>query len=259
MTVAALALALAVMVAPDPPRMRLPRRQTHATKRTPLVLAAALVTAIAATALPVGAVVAGAVVGATWFVRIRRVRRRRRQADEIAGLSSALELIAGELRVGAHPVTAMETAAAEVDHSVSAALHAVSVRARFGADVAAGLRGAAVGSASAASWERLAVVWQLAESHGLTMAALMTAAHRDIAERQRFSQRVAASMAGARATAAILAGLPLLGIGLGELIGAQPVRFLLSGGAGSWCLAIGAALGACGVIWSDRIIDGVSG
>jgi tight adherence protein B len=97
----------------------------------------------------------------------------------------------------------------------------------------------------------------LAQAHGLAIASLMGTAHRDVVERDRYASRVRAGMAGARATAVILAGLPLLGIGLGELIGADPVRFLLSGGAGGWLLVVGVVLACCGLAWSDRITNGV--
>jgi tight adherence protein B len=93
--------------------------------------------------------------------------------------------------------------------------------------------------------------------HGLAIATLMRTAHRDIVERERFSARVTAGMAGARTTAAVLAGLPLLGIGLGQLIGADPLRFLLSGGLGGWLLMIGVTLACAGLLWSDRITAGV--
>jgi tight adherence protein B len=66
---------------------------------------------------------------------------------------------------------------------------------------------------------------------------------------------VQAGLAGARATAAILAGLPCVGVALGELIGAHPVRFLLGGGAGGWLLVLGVGLIGIGVTWSDHIID----
>jgi tight adherence protein B len=101
----------------------------------------------------------------------------------------------------------------------------------------------------------LAVCWQLASDHGLAIATLMRAAQRDIAERQRFSARVSSSMAGARATAAILAGLPVLGVLLGQLIGARPLSFLLSGHAGGWLLVVGSTLACVGLLWSDRITD----
>jgi tight adherence protein B len=127
----------------------------------------------------------------------------------------------------------------------------------LGADVPAGLRSAGGSSALPAHWDRLAVCWQLAAEHGLPMSTLMRAAQRDIVERQRFSARVTSSLAGARATAAILAGLPVLGVLLGQLIGAQPLRFLLDGHVGGWLLVVGTTLACCGMFWSDRITDRV--
>ena len=50
----------------------------------------------------------------------------------------------------------------------------------------------------------------------------------------------------------VLSGLPALGIVLGQLIGAHPVRFLLGDGAA--VLAIGVVLCCLGLLWSDRII-----
>jgi len=99
------------------------------------------------------------------------------------------------------------------------------------------------------------VCWQLASDHGLAIATLMRAAQRDIAERQRFSARVSSSMAGARATATILAGLPVLGVLLGQLIGARPLSFLLGGHAGGWLLVVGSVLACGGLLWCDRITD----
>ena len=118
---------------------------------------------------------------------------------------------------------AFAVAAGESDGTIGTALRAVAARAGLGADVGAGLRAVAGSTSVPAQWDRLAVCWQLAADHGLAMAALIRAAQRDIVERQRFTARVEAGLAGARATAAILAGLPLLGVLLGELIGAHPV------------------------------------
>jgi tight adherence protein B len=134
----------------------------------------------------------------------------------------------------------------------------VAARARLGADVSAGLRNVAETSALPAQWDRLAVCWQLAADHGLAMSTLMQAAQRDIAERQRFSGYVRSAMAGARATAAILASLPVLSVLLGQLIGAGPVAFLLGGRAGGWLLVVGLTLVCGGLLWSDRITDRVT-
>jgi tight adherence protein B len=64
-------------------------------------------------------------------------------------------------------------------------------------------------------------------------------------------------MAGARATAAILAGLPLLGLALGELVGAAPLAFLCGGGIGGWFLVAGTVLVCCGLLWADHITERV--
>ncbi len=157
------------------------------------------------------------------------------------------------MRVGAHPVAAFDVAACEVDGAVADGLRGVAARARLGADVAAGLHGFAHSSWLPEHWDRLSLFWRLAQTHGLSIATLMHAAHRDIVERERFSARVDAGMAGARTTAVVLAALPVLGIGLGELIGADPLGFLLARGAGGWLLAAGVTLACCGLLWSDRI------
>jgi tight adherence protein B len=254
-TGAAVALALALLVAPSSPRRRLETLQLvpPVRRRIPLLVLAAAVAFGLALFVPVTAVVAGVIVGATLTLRHRRHMAQRRRVDESTALQSALDILVGELRVGAHPVAAFGVAAAEVDGTVAEALRAVAARARLGADVAAGLRSVAERSALPSHWERLAVSWQLAQAHGLAIATLIRSAQRDIVERERFSARVNAGMAGARATAAVLAGLPVLGVGLGQLIGADPLSFLLSGGIGGWLLVVGVTLACCGLLWSDRI------
>ncbi|MGE2724270.1 type II secretion system F family protein [Mycolicibacterium pulveris] len=259
MSAAALALALALLIAPAPARHIALRRRPHRRAAMSAVapawpVVAALVSAVIA---PLGIVVAAVTVGATVEVRRRRRVRARASAAEAVALQGALEVLVGELRVGAHPAAAFATAAQEVDGGVAASLRTVAARARMGGDVAAGLRSVAARSALSTHWERLALCWQLAQAHGLAIATLMHTAHRDVVERERFSAQVTAAMAGARTTAAVLAGLPVLGIGLGQLIGAYPLGLLCSGGAGQWLLAIGVALACAGLAWSDRITDRV--
>ena len=256
MSVAGLALALALVIAPSPRRRWVQvAGGSHRPMRVPV--AAWLVLGLLALMVvaPSGAVVAGAIAALTAEARRRRRCRQRHRAAEAAALEGALDILVGELRIGAHPVAAFDAAAAEVDGAVAASLRTVAARARMGADVAAGLRSVAVRSALPAHWQRLALCWQLAQSHGLAIATLMHTAQRDIVARERFSAQVTAGMAGARTTATVLAALPLLGVGLGELIGAQPLRFLFSGG--QWLLVAGVTLTCLGLAWSDRITGGV--
>jgi tight adherence protein B len=141
--------------------------------------------------------------------RRRRWAAARRRRDESRALTAGLEVLVGELGVGAHPVRAFSVAAAESRGGVGDSLRAVATRAQLGADVSAGLRSAAANSAVPAYWDRLAICWIVAAEHGLSMSTLIRAAHRDIVDRQRFADRVQAGLAGARATATILAGLPI--------------------------------------------------
>lgn len=248
--VAAALLAAAVLTAP------LPRRLTATPPRTGLrpagLVAAALVTVLA---LPPAVVAAAALLAATLGVRRRRARRGSRRLADGRHLAAALETLVGELRVGAHPVTAFGVAAAECDGAVADSLRAVAARARLGADVESGLFAVAAASSVPAQWNRLAVCWKLAADHGLAMSVLMRAAQRDIVERQRFTAKVEAGLAGARATTAILAALPAIGLLLGQLIGARPIGFLTGGGAGGWLLVVGVALVCVGLIWADRLTD----
>lgn len=218
---------------------------------------AALGCALSVVWLPWTAATAAALLTATVVVRRRRRRWTQARVQESDVLQGALDVLVGELRVGAHPVAALSVAARESRGAIARALDAVAARALLGADVAAGMRTEGARLSSPGHWERLAVCWQLAQTHGLGIATLIQAAQRDIAERERFRGRVEAGMAGARATAAILAGLPLLGVLLGHAIGAEPWQFLVAGPAGGALLLVGATLICAGLLWSDRITAGV--
>ena len=254
---AGLLLAAALLVQPPASRGRLGGVALNRFRRRGLRTVAALAAvavAVGALSLSITVALSAAMVAGTWQLRRRRRSAHRRARQEGQALTSALELLTGELRAGAHPVRAFEAAAGETAGSVGAGLRTVAARAGLGADVPAGLRAAAAQSRLGAHWERLAACWELASQQGLPIGVLMRTAQLDIAERQRYCAQVDAAMAGARATATILAALPVLGVVLGELLGAAPATFLSRGG-GSWVLFIGALLLCAGVLWSGRITD----
>lgn len=261
--VGALLLALALVVGRPSPRRRLgptvsPRWRLPSNGLRGAGWVAAGLGCAAVVLLPLTTVLCVAVVGATVSLRYRRHRRIRGATSEGHALETALDVLVGELRAGSHPVRAFGVAADETGGAVAVSLRSVAARARLGTDVAAGLAAASRSSALPAHWERLALCWRLASDNGLGIATLMRAAQRDIAERQQFSARVTSSLAGARATATILAALPVLGVLLGQLVGARPLAFLLGGQAGGWLLLIGSTLACGGLLWSDRIADRVA-
>src|SRR4051812_10248384 len=123
------------MVAPSRHRLH---RATATRRRLPALVTAAAVGAATSLMLPVAATVAACILVGTLALRRRRSAARCTRAAEAAVLQSALDILVGELRVGAHPVVAFDVAAGEVDGTVATGLHAVAARARLGADVAGG-------------------------------------------------------------------------------------------------------------------------
>lgn len=255
MTAAALALAAALLIWPAAPRRlsEMRRVQSRRLRAWPAGVVAGVGLALT---VPVTVTLAAGAVAGTVALRRRHSATRIRRERESTALQAALDVLVGELRIGAHPVSAFGTAAGEVSGPVGEGMRAVAARARLGADVAAGLDDVAGKSQLPMHWERLAACWRLAQAHGLSIATLMRTAQQDIIERERFSARVSAAMAGPRTTAAVLAGLPVVGIGLGQLIGADPIGFLLAPGVGGWLLVIGVLLACAGLLWSDRVTDG---
>ncbi|MEN0138076.1 MAG: type II secretion system F family protein [Rhodococcus sp. (in: high G+C Gram-positive bacteria)] len=191
--------------------------------------------------------------------RFRLIRRRSAKAKDadLRVVLAGLEVVTAELRVGAHPAAACRTAADESTGSVSAAFRAASARSRLGGSAADGFR--ITDSRVGTELGRIADIWAVADAHGLALAELLEAARTDLVGRSRFRQRTEASLAGARATATVLAGLPLLGVGLGQMMGASPLTVLFGGGVGGILLLLGAGLVCAGLLWTDRIAGGVTG
>lgn len=181
-----------------------------------------------------------------------RARREAIGAHRTAlALVAALEVLVAELRVGAHPALACAVAAEEVDGPVAAVFSAAAARARLGASAADGLRAAEPGLD--AELDRVAAVWRVAEERGVALADLVEAVRCDLVGRLRFRSRTQAALAGPRATASVLAALPLLGIVLGQAIGAAPVQLLLRNRPGGVLLLLGTVLVCAGLAWSERI------
>ncbi|MEC3913813.1 type II secretion system F family protein [Nocardia sp. CDC160] len=202
-----------------------------------------------------GPVVAALLMTITIWIRHRRARRERSRAAASATLLEGLEAVIGELRIGAHPSAAARVAAQETEAEVARAFSTSAARSRLGGSGAEGLR--RPGSIVAGELERVAGAWRVAERHGLALAELLGAARLDLLGRRRFRERTRAALAGARATATVLALLPLLGIGLGQLMGASPLRVLFYSPAGTVLLPLGSALTCAGLLWADAITDRV--
>lgn len=207
----------------------------------------------------VGGAVAAATVSALVVLRYRAATRRRQGVAQLAELVDVLGLLVADLRVGVHPATAAAAAAGAGDGAVHRILESVAAGAHLGARVPALLhQHAAAEPGIADGLKRLASAWDLAERHGMGLAELIDAVRADLDARLRMAAEVRAQLAGPRATAGVLAGLPLLGVVLGEGVGAGPLRILTDTGVGQALLVVGTALVCAGTAWSDRIMAGAA-
>lgn len=205
-----------------------------------------------------GGGLAAAMVTGTASARWRAGRGQRAATTAATGLSDALGVLVAELRVGAHPADAVQAAAdthADGSAAVAATLASVAATARLGGDVPVVLR--SVGPATLRPWlDRLAQAWTLADRNGIPLVDLLDAVRCDTEHRVRFAAEVQARLAGPRATAAVLAGLPLLGLALGHAVGAAPWWVLSGTPVGQLLLVIGTGLACGGVLWSARLVSG---
>jgi tight adherence protein B len=201
----------------------------------------------------------GALAGglAAMVLRKRRSRHRaeRQAAAAAEQLAAAVARISDELRAGSHPAGAL--AGIDADGPLARAVLApAAVAARLGDGIAPALRrGGAAHPGATVDVERIATVWALAERHGIPLADLLARAQDDIRWRVRFGATVRAQLAGPRATATVLTALPLFGIALGQLIGADPIGVLRGGLPGQVLLVLGLAFVAAGNAWSERILS----
>jgi tight adherence protein B len=206
-----------------------------------------------------GGAFAGAVVAAT---AARRWTARRSLRDTLAamdGLVEALRSMVADLRAGAHPAAAAEAAAADAQPQAARTMRAVAAAARLDGDVRRALA-TTQGPAAAATTQvldQLAQAWLLVQRHGVPLAAVLDAVCGDLQTRARFARQVLARMAGPRASATVLALLPILGLALGEAMGARPLHILIATIAGHVRLVIGSALACGGVAWSARLTSQV--
>lgn len=249
-----LLLAIALLVWPQ---LRTLRRLRPAGKREIVVppyiwlIAATIGTYLVA---GIGGLIAGAVVAATVYRIVKQGKRDRALRTATEALSNGLGGVVDELRAGAHPATAAEGAAQDTPAPANEVLRAAAATARLGGDVERTLRDLRQPLLKTAV-DQLARAWHVSAKHGVALADVLDATRRDLDERAAFARQVHARMAGPRASAAVLAGLPVFGVVMGELSGAGPAQILLNTAAGQVLLVVGAVLLAAGLWWTKRITE----
>lgn len=185
-------------------------------------------------------------------VRMRVSVRRRLDAERTRGeVVEICDALAAEMRAGQPAPRALHRTA---EHY--AELSAPARAADMSGDVPAALRAVAA-NPGAGGLLLVAAAWQVAERSGAGLALTLDRIAAALRSEHAAACEVEASLGPPRATARLLAMLPLLGLLLGMGVGGDPVAVLLSSTLGNVCLALGSALALLGVWWVERLVAGV--
>lgn len=102
-------------------------------------------------------------------------------------------------------------------------------------------------------WRLLAVSWAVATEMGAPLAGVLERSAETLRALADADRQVDLALAGPLATARIVALLPLAGIGLALLIGADPIGVVLGTVPGAVSAALGTAALAVGIRWTRRL------
>ncbi len=179
------------------------------------------------------------------------VGKRRRETE--ASRTAVIELcdaIATELTAGRPPGTALIHAAEVLTGPPT--LRAAVEAAKAGEDVAIALDQAA-GTPGCDGLRLLAGCWRIGVDRGGMLATVIEGLADALRDEQSHREDVTLQLAGPRATARLLAVLPMLGLAMAVALGARPFAFLFETLPGLACLCLGAGLDALGVWWTHHL------
>ncbi len=154
-----------------------------------------------------------------------------------------VEAVATQVRAGADPAVAWAVAC--------------DIVAGFDAAPGGPLASAAVTETTTA--RAVSSAWRLADRTGAPLADTLDALCLGLRQRAEIAAAIDAELAAPRATARLLAVLPLAGIAIGELIGAGPLEVMASSALGRSCAGAGVVLLVAGQLWMRRCVRQVEG
>lgn len=187
----------------------------------------------------------------SWIARgWRRLRGRRTSRDAARAVLEVCDLLAAELMAGRPPGAALSLASRQWPP-----LEPVSEAFSLGADVPTALRRVAESVPGAGDLRVVAAAWQVSHHSGRGLARALERVARGMRARRRTRRVVESELASARATARLVAVLPLAVLTMGSGAGGDPWAFLLTTPVGIGCLVVGGLLTALGLGWIELIAE----
>jgi tight adherence protein B len=176
------------------------------------------------------------------YARSRAVRRRREVIEICRDLAS-------QLRIGRSPMDPLT----ELAQQYPGLLVGIEATAQLGGDVPGALRACAA-TPGAEGLRLVAVAWQTSDRCGASLAAILDRLADGLAFHSAHDREVAVELGGARATARLLAALPVLGSVLGIGLGAESLVSMTRSLAGMCTLLVGGLLELLGVMWMRSLL-----
>jgi len=250
----ALLLACAAAVSPPAPegRTQTGGRARRAPGAAAIPVGVGLVTLVAFLTDRAGLVIAASMAAATavFLIQDRRASRAEARARE------ACAVFLGHVATGVQAGSSLPEALARAARQLPAGTPAQVVR-----DVslmAHHARSATIAAVETPALQRVAVLWSVSAARGVPVSKLIGAARDELDHAARHRAATHAALAGPKTTAAVLAALPLAGMGMGAAMGARPIAFLTGGGLGGVLLIAGTCLVCGGVLSAHAIIRGAA-
>lgn len=191
----------------------------------------------------------GLIVTGTVTVLVRRRGRRQDALGNRTDVAQACSILAAQVRIGQIPSEALRSAAEDCPVLVPArdtlAIGGDPVDCWRAQSRTPGLTGLADVSRA----------WRLSTTTGAELASALEEVAEALASDQALSLVIRSEAAAPRATGKIMAVLPVVGIGLGYVMGGDPLTFLVGTPAGWTCLVLGSFSACIGVLWMEKIAD----
>lgn len=198
--------------------------------------------------------------------RAARARAGARQAERRRAVEACAAL-AAELRAGRSAAAALAVAAELATGPSADALRNAACAARLGGDVAGALLPSLhlsgtrnlTPSAVPEVLRALAACWTVCSTSGSGLACAVDRLEEGLRAEQERRRAVEAELAGPRATAVLLAVLPVVGFLLATALGADPVAILFGTPLGLVCLTGGLLLDGLGLLWTSHLVARAGG
>jgi len=180
--------------------------------------------------------------------RLHRLRARRTAALKAQGaVAEASALLLANLKTGMVPTRALTSAAGSCP-----VLREAHQTLELGGDPAEVWRRQARGDGQAGLLD-LARAWQVGTASGASLTGTLDQVTVGLAEETALRSVVSSELAAPRATGKVMAALPVLGVGMGYLLGGDPIGWLTAALPGWVCLVVGTALACAGVLWIESL------